>query len=168
MNELCSIKTGKLDANKAVENGKYPFFTCGKETLRIDDYAFDGDAILLAGNGDVGQTKIYSGKFNAYQRTYVLMHFKMDYKLIRNYIDLLIEKVVNVELQGGAMPYIKLQTLENLKFYISTDKKEQQAIANILSQADKEIELLQKDLEEEKNKKKALMQLLLTGIVRVV
>lgn len=45
--------------------------------------------------------------------------------------------------------------------------KEQQAIVNILSQADKEIELLQKDLEEEKNKKKALMQLLLTGIVRV-
>ena len=45
---------------------------------------------------------------------------------------------------------------------------EQRAIVSILSQTDKEIELLQKDLEEEKNKKKALMQLLLTGIVRVV
>lgn len=44
---------------------------------------------------------------------------------------------------------------------------EQREIVSILSKADKEIELLQKDLEEEKNKKKALMQLLLTGIVRV-
>jgi type I restriction enzyme S subunit len=45
--------------------------------------------------------------------------------------------------------------------------EEQEAIAEILSTADKEIEILQKDLDQEKQKKKALMQLLLTGIVRV-
>lgn len=46
-------------------------------------------------------------------------------------------------------------------------KEEQNYIAKVLSAADREIELLQQDIEQEKQKKKALMQLLLTGIVRV-
>ncbi|MBN9132306.1 MAG: restriction endonuclease subunit S [Nitrosospira multiformis] len=69
-----SIKTGKLDANAATENGAYPFFTCAKEIYAIDNYAFDLEAILLAGNNAVGDfnVKHYKGKFNAYQRTYVI------------------------------------------------------------------------------------------------
>lgn len=69
-----SIKTGKLDANAAIENGAYPFFTCAKEIYAIDNYAFDCEAILLAGNNAVGDfnVKHYKGKFNAYQRTYVI------------------------------------------------------------------------------------------------
>ena len=63
---------------------------------------------------------------------------------------------------------LKYYEFAKLHLTVPADKQEQQAIADILSQADKEIELLQKDLEEEKNKKKALMQLLLTGIARVV
>ena len=46
-------------------------------------------------------------------------------------------------------------------------KEEQNYIAKVLSAVDREIELLQQDIEQEKEKKKALMQLLLTGIVRV-
>lgn len=69
-----SIKTGKLDANAATENGAYPFFTCAKEIYAIDNYAFDCEAVLLAGNNAVGDfnVKHYKGKFNAYQRTYVI------------------------------------------------------------------------------------------------
>ncbi|MGA4532879.1 restriction endonuclease subunit S [Ectopseudomonas chengduensis] len=69
-----TIKTGKLDANAAVKNGAYPFFTCAKEIYAIDKYAFDCEAILLAGNNAVGDfnVKHYKGKFNAYQRTYVI------------------------------------------------------------------------------------------------
>ncbi|WP_202634755.1 restriction endonuclease subunit S [Rugosibacter aromaticivorans] len=69
-----TIKTGKLDANAATENGTYPFFTCAKEVYAIDNYAFDCEAILLAGNNAVGDfnVKHYKGKFNAYQRTYVI------------------------------------------------------------------------------------------------
>ena len=49
-------------------------FTCSKELLRIDTYAFDQEALLLAGNNAAGKydVKYYAGKFNAYQRTYVL------------------------------------------------------------------------------------------------
>lgn len=74
LGEYVTIKTGKLDANAAVLDGKYPFFTCSREIFAIDTFAFDCEAILLAGNNAVGDfnVKHYSGKFNAYQRTYVI------------------------------------------------------------------------------------------------
>lgn len=74
LGQVVDIKTGKLDANAAVENGDYPFFTCSRETFAIDNYAFDCEAVLLAGNNAVGDfnVKHFVGKFNAYQRTYVI------------------------------------------------------------------------------------------------
>ena len=69
-----AFTTGKLDSNAAVEGGKYPFFTCARETFAIDDYKFDCEALLLAGNNANADysVKHYKGKFNAYQRTYVI------------------------------------------------------------------------------------------------
>ncbi len=74
LGDLVDIQTGKLDANAAVEDGQYPFFTCSREIFAINKYAFDCEAILLAGNNAVGDfnVKHYKGKFNAYQRTYVI------------------------------------------------------------------------------------------------
>ena len=115
LGELCTITTGKLDANANNPNGVYPFFTCGKETLSINTYAFDGEAILIAGNGDIGHTKYYKGKFNAYQRTYVLMNFKAKTLFVKIGIDRHLPAKILEETQGGAMPYIKLSTLSSLK-----------------------------------------------------
>lgn len=70
--KIVDIKTGKEDANYASENGKYHFFTCGGKALRCNDFVFEGKAVLLAGNGSFS-VKRYEGKFNAYQRTYVLI-----------------------------------------------------------------------------------------------
>ncbi|HGY1779038.1 MULTISPECIES: restriction endonuclease subunit S [unclassified Citrobacter] len=72
--EILSFKTGKLDSNAAVDNGSYPFFTCSPVTLSINTYAFDTEAVLLAGNNANGvfSVKYHNGKFNAYQRTYVI------------------------------------------------------------------------------------------------
>ncbi|HCG5952664.1 TPA: restriction endonuclease subunit S [Vibrio parahaemolyticus] len=70
--KIVDIKTGKEDANYATERGKYHFFTCGESALRCDDFVFEGKAVLLAGNGSFS-VKRYEGKFNAYQRTYVLI-----------------------------------------------------------------------------------------------
>lgn len=68
------IQTGKLDSNAAVPNGIYPFFTCDPNTLSINTWAYDTEAILLAGNNASGNytAKYYCGKFNAYQRTYII------------------------------------------------------------------------------------------------
>ena len=74
LEDFFQFKTGKLDSNAAVPNGAYPFFTCAKEDSQIDTFAFDCEALLLAGNNATADysVKHYKGKFNAYQRTYVI------------------------------------------------------------------------------------------------
>ncbi|CUI27686.1 restriction endonuclease subunit S [Cognatishimia activa] len=74
LSEIVDFQTGRLDSNAAEEHGKYPFFTCSPTTLAINTFAFDDEAVLLAGNNANGvfPIKYYQGKFNAYQRTYVL------------------------------------------------------------------------------------------------
>ena len=71
LSELVTLSTGKEDANFATEQGIYPFFTCSEKILKCDVYSFDTQAILLAGNGTFS-VKRFTGRFNAYQRTYVL------------------------------------------------------------------------------------------------
>lgn len=76
LSDLARISTGKLNANAMEEDGLYPFFTCAEMPYRINKYAFDTEAILISGNGSqVGHINHYFGKFNAYQRTYVLYKF---------------------------------------------------------------------------------------------
>nr|MBP9812655.1 restriction endonuclease subunit S [Candidatus Gracilibacteria bacterium] len=72
---VCKIETGKLNANAAVSDGEHMFFTTAKEVSRIDKYRWDTEALLIAGNANVGDVKHYIGKFEAYQRTYVLTNF---------------------------------------------------------------------------------------------
>lgn len=62
---------------------------------------------------------------------------------------------------------LKYENFKKIKVCYPPDTKEQTAIAEVLSAADREIGLLRQDIEQEKQKKKALVQLLLTGIVRV-
>jgi type I restriction enzyme S subunit len=78
ISELLPVITGKKDANFATKNGKYNFFTCGEQILKCNEYAFDGKAVLVAGNGNFN-IKLYDGKFNAYQRTYVLIPRKKEH-----------------------------------------------------------------------------------------
>lgn len=149
LDELCSITTGKLDANANNPDGIYPFFTCGKETLYINTYAFEGEAILIAGNGDIGHTKYYNGKFNAYQRTYVLMDFKANAMFVKMGIDSFLPAKIAEETQGGAMPYIKLSTLSSLKIPCPSISEQQdiekkhQAIDKKLENEIRYVELLQ-------------------------
>jgi type I restriction enzyme, S subunit len=74
LGEIVDFKTGKLDSNASVKGGEYPFFTCAKEALWINQYSYDCEAILLTGNNAAGKydVKHYKGKFDAYQRTYVI------------------------------------------------------------------------------------------------
>ena len=73
LGDICQISTGKLDANAQVNNGIYPFFTCAEQPFKIDNFAFDTEALLISGNGaNLGYINYYKGNFNASQRTYVL------------------------------------------------------------------------------------------------
>ena len=112
MGVLTKIRTGKLDANAADENGAYPFFTCAVNPLRINATAFDAKAVLVAGNGDLN-VKYYEGKFNAYQRTYVI-ESKDETILAPRFLHIFLDLYVN-ELRkkaiGGVIKYIKLPYL---------------------------------------------------------
>lgn len=114
---ICNIITGKLDANASSESGVYPFFTCSRESLKIDNYAYDCECVLIAGNGDLN-VKYYKGKFNAYQRTYIVT-LKNDIKDVSvKYIFKFFEKYVEKLRQlsvGGVIKYIKLGDLTNAK-----------------------------------------------------
>ena len=122
--ELTKIKTGKLDANAASEDGQYPFFTCSKELLRIDTYAFDQEALLLAGNNAAGKydVKYYAGKVNAYQRTYVLsLKENWSYRLFQYQLEDKLEYLQQQSL-GGLTKYLTLKILGELEFVIPPEE----------------------------------------------
>ena len=134
--------------------------------------AYTGDVLIAMSGATTGKIGVYLGEEEAYINQRVGKFIVLGSNVVKKQylIQILLSELffdkLKVLLSTGAQPNIGSGDLEKMKFVIPMEVKEQQAIANILSQADKEIELLQKDLEEEKNKKKALMQLLLTGIVR--
>ena len=157
LKNICSITTGKLDANAMTTNGKYKFFTCAKQDYLTDTFAFDGDAILISGNGNVGYSKFYSGKFNAYQRTYVLMNFKGNPIYIKYAIDIKLKDKIKEEINLGAMPFIKLKTLSELKIILPPIKV-QEKTAKILSTFDELIEKENNILSLLKHYKQGLLQ----------
>lgn len=168
LGEICKITTGKLDANAMEDHGMYKFFTCARETYLINQYAFDTEALLISGNGaNVGYIHYYKGKFNAYQRTYVLDKFTKNIFLVKYLLEQFLSNRIEKEKKAGNTPYIVLDTLSKMKLYIPSDISEQQAIADVLSTADDEINLLNQKLEALKEQKKGLMQQLLTGQIRV-
>ena len=119
-NDVFNTTTGKLDSNAMVENGKYPFFTCAKEVFRIDRYAFDQEALLLAGNNAAGKydVKYYKGKFNAYQRTYVLgLKQNWSYRLFQYQLEDKLAYLQQLSL-GGLTKYLTMKILGELSFII--------------------------------------------------
>lgn len=130
---FCSIKTGKLDANASSADGKYPFFTCSKETLRIDHFAYDCECVLVTGNGDLN-VKYYNGKFNAYQRTYIITLMEGVDNVSMRYIFCFFSKYVE-ELRlksiGGVIKYIKLGDLTNASILIPSLSEQEQIVAEL-------------------------------------
>ena len=111
---ITKIRTGKLDANASSPDGKYPFFTCSKNPLKISTYSYDCECVLVAGNGDLN-VKYYNGKFDAYQRTYIiednsngLLYMPYLYYFFEGYIEKLRKQSI-----GGVIKYIKLGNLTN-------------------------------------------------------
>lgn len=82
LGEICKISTGKWDANHAVENGRYRFYTCSNKFTMCDTASFNGECVIVPGNGDLGLLFYYNGEFDAYQRTYVLYDIKIDAKYL--------------------------------------------------------------------------------------
>lgn len=136
--DIAPIITGKKDANFGSENGKYLFFTCSQQSLLAESYSYDCDAVILAGNGDFN-VKLYRGKFEAYQRTYVLSPYKTEHLYLLFYT---IINRMNYLIQGASGSTIKFLTkgmIADIKVLVPT--------CEILNQYNEIAESLQSKLE---------------------
>ena len=164
LGDICNISTGKLNANKAVSGGKYPFFTCSENPKEINSFSFDTNAIIISGNGSkLGHINKYNGKFDAYQRTYVLYDFKIIYiESLYHYLKKNLKNYICVNMKKASVPYITLSVLKKFPIYIYS-YEQQIEISNILDKFDEyindinkglpyEIELRKKQYEYYRNK----------------
>lgn len=169
LGDLCIFQTGKLNSNKAVEGGKYPFFTCSQETFAIDQYSFDQKAILLAGNNAAGKysVKYFDGKFDAYQRTYVISvknENKLSYFYLREVLNTRLNELRDSSV-GSTTKFLTLKLLQNLPISLPSITQ-QRDIAEILSTINEKISVNKKLKGKLIQLKKGLMQDLLSGRVR--
>lgn len=121
LDKYCAIFTGKKNANASVEGGAYKFFTCAPDSLQINSYIYDGNAIIVSGNGAyTGRTRFYSGKFDLYQRTYactILDGVNPDYIFpLYWFVKLELSKKIMGGTRGSAIPYIVMNDLAKFEF----------------------------------------------------
>ena len=154
LGEVCKIFTGKKDVNQTIKDGLYPFFSCAPTPYRSNDFIYDGNVILVAGNGSfTGRVSYYSGKFDLYQRTYACVPIieDIDFIYLYFYMKALFEPQYMGGTRGSSIPYIVRGDLSN--FEISLPPLEtQRRIAAILSSLDDKIEnnnRINRNLEEQ-------------------
>lgn len=164
----CSkIRTGKKDANYGSENGEYPFFTCASDPLRCDGYTFDCYAILLAGNGDISNISIYNGKFEAYQRTYVVETLgDIDTKYAYYYFKYRWVDFNQDKMFGSAIPYIRLGNLQDFPFPIAPPKEQErivQCVDSLFAKLDEAKEKVQEIVDGFETRKAAILHKAFSG-----
>lgn len=158
LGEICKITTGKLDANAMVKDGKYRFYTCAADYFHIDNYDFDTEALIISGNGaNVGYIHYYKGKFNAYQRTYVLSNFTDNIHYIKIYLEEYLHKRIDKEKKSGNTPYIVLNTLKDMIIKIPS-QVEEKTIFTIINSLNIKTKYLQNSLFKLQIFKKGLLQ----------
>lgn len=149
LGKIAIIRTGKLDSNAAVIGGRYPFFTCDPNTLSIDVWAYDTEAVLLAGNNASGNytAKYYKGKFNAYQRTYIIESADEEKLNIRYFCYALNQqlRLLKTMSSGSTTKFLTARMLDNLDIPLPSINI-QTEIVNILSAYDDLIENSQKQI----------------------
>jgi type I restriction enzyme, S subunit len=136
LGDYVKIRTGKLDANANDPNGEFPFFTCAIEPLQISSHSYDCECVLVAGNGDLN-VKYYDGKFDAYQRTYIIESAEkqtLDVRYLFHFMERYVHQLRTMSI-GGVIKYIKLEYLTDAKIPLPP-LSEQKRIAGILDQAD--------------------------------
>ena len=148
LGDLTKIRTGKSDANASSPNGKYPFFTCSKEPLRINSHSYDCECVLVAGNGDLN-VKYYNGKFDAYQRTYIIedngsnqLYMPYLYYFMEGYVEELRKLSI-----GGVIKYIKLGNLTEALIELPKIE-DQRTIVDILNKSKRILSYHQQQLQK--------------------
>lgn len=165
LEEIAPVVTGKKDANYGDKGGNYPFFTCSQEAITAPGYSFDTSAVILAGNGDFN-VKLYRGKFEAYQRTYVLAPFDHS-----NLFDLYFTVQDNMEAlaKGASGSTIKFLTKGMLQkiLVLTADKKILDKFNDYEENIQQKVEALKKQVEDLTEIRNRLLPKLMSGEVEV-
>ena len=171
LGSVSKIKTGDKNNEQKTDDGKYPFFVRSQQVERINSYSYDGEAILIPGEGNIGQIFHYiNGKFDWHQRVYKISDFSefvcgkyVYYQMKFSFGEHALKNTVKATVDS-----LRLPTFEQFEFLIPPIVEEQNAIASVLSDMDNEIETLEQKLEKTRQIKQGMMQQLLTGKIRLV
>lgn len=159
------VKTGKQDANVASKQGKYPFFSCAQNILWTDEYSFDDTALLLAGNGDFN-LKWYRGKFEAYQRTYVLIPNQSKDLPFLYYAMLFFLDKITLGSRGSVIKFITKGMIEKYSLIVP-DIQLWDNISDIFGEQLNKIELNNKQIQTLTELRDSLLPRLISGKIRV-
>ena len=141
-----------------VDDGKFPFFTCAANPFNIDKYAFDTEALLISGNGaNLGYINYYNGRFNAYQRTYVLDSFIENIQYIKFALKATLPKRIEIEKSTSNTPYIVLSTLSEMKLPIP-NKTIQNNVAGLMLSLENKLHFQVRLLEAYNQQKQYLLR----------
>ena len=160
LGKITKISTGNKDVKDKKDDGKYPFFVRSEKIERIDSYSFDGEAILIPGDGKIGEVYHYiNGKFDYHQRVYKISDFNenVNAKYIFYYLQKNFLKQALRNTAKATVDSLRLNTLTDMKIELPSIE-EQIKIVDILSLVDEKINLVGKDLENTKTFKKGLLQ----------
>lgn len=164
LGDLCSVTTGDKDVNEGSNDGPYPFFTCAEQVYKFDSYSYNGEAILIAGNGNFS-VKRYNGKFEAYQRTYVLQDFKINYFYLYYYIYHKLQDITR-DNRGTTVRYIRIGNLYNYHINfpsLGEQNKIVELIEQLFSELDNAVENLKKSQEQLKIYRQAVLKYAFEG-----
>jgi len=167
LGDFAKVTTGTKDVNEGNPRGRYPFFTCAQALSYSDDYSFDEEAILVAGNGAVGNLHFYDGKFEAYQRTYVVREISCNTRYLWHAMEFGLAKSIGLETIGTSIPYIKKENITGFEFQIPKSPEEQAKIATILDDADVLLDSLDALIFKKRDIKQGAMQQLVSGKSRL-
>ncbi len=168
---IADIKTGNRNNQDKVEDGRYPFFVRSSNVERINSYSFEGEAILIPGEGGIGSIFHYiNGRFDVHQRVYKISRFSEAVcgKFVYYTMLLYFGKHAMQNTVKATVDSLRLPTFKNFRFLLPNDIAEQRAIAEILSDVDQEIAALERRRYKTNAIKQGIMQQLLTGRVRLV
>ena len=168
--DFADVTTGNKNTQDAVENGKYPFYVRSPIVERINDYSFDSEGIITAGDG-VGTGKVFhyaKGKFGLHQRAYLIHNFKdVEPKYFYfNFSKNFYERVHSMTAKSS-VDSVRREMITKMQIPIPPTLAEQQRIANALSDVDALISTTEKLIQKKKNIKQGAMQNLLTGKKRL-
>jgi type I restriction enzyme, S subunit len=169
--EYAHITTGKKNTQDRMADGKYPFFVRSQNVERINSYSYDGEAVLTAGDG-VGTGKVFhyiNGKFDCHQRVYRITDFRSD--LDGKFFYLLFSRLFYDRIMSmtakSSVDSVRMEMISEMKLVVPSSIREQEAIAEALSDADEAIESLGALIAKKRDVKQAAMQQLLTGRTRL-